>query len=276
MSENFENLSGSLGLIGCEIIHIDQTTSTMEDAWGLVITGAPEGAVVIADVQSDGRGRHGRKWVSKKSHDILCSVILRPRVSLASELLMVAALAVTDVANSYGLKSGIKWPNDIQVSGKKLAGVIAESKTGPDIAAENSIPVVADTVHLDHITAVIGIGLNVNFDPSTETHSAPFATSLASELGANLDRSEVFQKLLIALDAHYSKIIAGDTVLQLWRNQLTTLGHKVTVVSGNSVEKNTLVGTALDVDATGRLIVQDDYGKDWHVAAGEVTVTSIQ
>ncbi|HJP28335.1 MAG TPA: biotin--[acetyl-CoA-carboxylase] ligase, partial [Dehalococcoidia bacterium] len=133
MENRFEILAGSFSLIGSQISHLDVTASTMDVAWDSARDGAPDGSVIIADHQSAGRGRHDRDWVSKQGQDILCSVVLRPRVALAGELLMIAALAVTDVANGYGIETGIKWPNDVQVAGKKLAGVIAESKTGPEL-----------------------------------------------------------------------------------------------------------------------------------------------
>ncbi len=228
---------------------------------------AADSTVVIADHQSEGRGRYDRSWVSKKSQDILCSVVLRPRVALAGELLMLAALAAADVASSFGITAGIKWPNDVQVQGKKLAGVIAESVTGP---ADEALA--GDD---NRITAVIGIGLNVNFDPSSEKEAAPDATSLSTELGRQLDRADVFERLIRSLDTHYSSITAGGSVVPAWREKLTTLGREVTVVGGKPGDTTNLHGLAHDVDSSGRLIVRDENGRDWPVSAGEVTVRDI-
>lgn len=248
---------------------MEMTTSTMDVAWELARDGAPDGTVVIADRQSAGRGRHDRSWVSGQAQDILCSVVLRPRVALAGELLMLAALAAADVAAGFGIDAGIKWPNDVQVSGKKLAGVIAESKTGPESGAQ-------DDSLAEHITAVIGIGLNVNFDPASAIESAPDSTSLATELGRDFDRQDVFQRLMQSLDTHYSSITAGGTVVPVWRERLTTLGREVTIASGKPDEPAELTGLAHDVDSIGRLIVRDENGRDWPVSAGEVTVRSIK
>ena len=143
MNSDFTELKGTFGAtaIAGEIVHLEVTTSTMDVAWKLVRDGAADGTVVIANHQSEGRGRHDRSWVSKQREDILCSVILRPRVALAGELLMLAALSVSEVADSYGMDAGIKWPNDVQVKGLKIAGVIAESITGPASADVDDIGV---------------------------------------------------------------------------------------------------------------------------------------
>ncbi len=277
MNQNFENLAGSLSVIGSLITHLEVTTSTMDVAWKLSKAGSPDGTVVIADHQSAGRGRYDRTWVSKQGQDILCSVILRPRVSLAGELLMLAALATADVAEAYGVDAGIKWPNDVQIAGKKLAGVIAESKTGSqpdnhDIWSENNKP----DMSVDGITAVIGIGLNVNFDPSKESILAPKSTSLSAELGREVDRTEVFKQLMQTLDTRYAYITAGGSVVPAWRDRLTTLGRKVTIRNGKSDDSKDLRGVAHDVDSIGRLIVRDENGRDWPVSAGEVTVQDIR
>lgn len=274
MPDNFESLAGSLKVIGSQIHHLEETSSTMDDAWELARSAAPEGTVVIADVQSAGRGRYDRSWVSRKAQDILCSMVLRPRVSLAGELLMLSALSVSDVVLSLGIENGIKWPNDVQVNGLKLAGVIAESKTGPDAVAADSEDGLAAS-HSDHITAVIGIGLNVNFDPASESAIATSSTSLSRELGTPVDRSDVFKRLLATLDAHYSSVTLGDSVLPSWRDRLTTIGRTITVSSGKNGD-DTITGVARDVDSLGRLIVQDENGRDWPVSAGEVTVRSIE
>ena len=277
MKIDFEKLAGSSTgpdprrTVGSEIRHFTSVTSTMDVAWDLANEGAVDGTVVVADHQSAGRGRFDRSWVSGHGQDILCSIVLRPRSSLAGELLMLAALAVVDVAESYGIDAGIKWPNDVQVSGKKLAGIIAESVTGPDNDAEaNTGP--------DHLVAVVGIGLNLNsdFSAADDPGLVSGATSLSLELGRQIDRIVVFEKLLLSLDKHYSGLSAGGSVLPAWREKLTTLGRMVTVVSGDATGVTNLHGLAHDVDSMGRLIIRDADGRDWPVSAGEVTVQDIE
>jgi BirA family biotin operon repressor/biotin-[acetyl-CoA-carboxylase] ligase len=276
MTQNFENLAGNFSVIGSRITRLGLTTSTMDIAWDLVRVGVPDGTVVIADRQSAGRGRHDRSWMSEPGKDILCSVVLLPRVALAGELLMLAALAVVDVGEFYGIDAGIKWPNDVQVRGKKLAGVIAESKTGPDGAGGTGDQASFDGAASGDFTAVMGIGLNVNFDPRGRADTAPESTSLAVELGRDVDRYEAFSELLGSLDRRYAAITAGGTVLPDWREKLTTLGREVTIVGGASGSSIDLHGIAQDVDSMGRLIVRDENGRDWPVAAGEVTVRDIK
>jgi BirA family biotin operon repressor/biotin-[acetyl-CoA-carboxylase] ligase len=196
--------------------------------------------------------------------------------------LMLAALAVADVADAYGIDAGIKWPNDVQVAGKKLAGVIAESITGPESGDDRSVIRDVDqelpdqNEKSDRITAVIGIGLNVNFDPANDLARAPDATSMAVELNRKIDRLAVFEALMRSLDTHYSTITAGGTVVPTWREKLTTLGREVTVVGGKPGSKTSLQGLAHDIDSIGRLIVRDANGRDWPVSAGEVTVKDIR
>ncbi len=277
MNQKFEIFAGTLSTLGARITHLETTSSTMDVAWQQAQDGAPDGTIVVVDHQTAGRGRHDRSWVSRQAQDILCSVVLRPRVSLAGELLMLAALAVTDVTDALGVDAGIKWPNDVQVSGLKLAGVIAESKTGPEptvlLGAERSSGKDED---VDRITAVLGIGLNVNFNPSTELDAAPESTSLSRELGRNVDRKEVFLELMRALESGYSAITSGDSIVPKWRNRLTTLGREVTIASGKPGDSIDLQGVAQDVDSIGRLIIRDENGRDWPVAAGEVTVRDIK
>ena len=272
MKPDFKQFEGTFSTIGVVINHLDVTTSTMDVAWEMAREDAPDGTVVIAEHQSNGRGRHDREWVSEQGQDILCSVVLRPRVALAGELLMIAALAVTDVATLMGFETGIKWPNDVQVAGKKLAGVIAESKTGPAASMHED----GSGVPSDHISAVIGIGLNVNFDPDAAAEAAPFSTSLGAELNTQIDRVGVFKRLLRSLDIHYASIVAGRTFVPAWREKLTTLGREVTVVGGKPGDTTKLHGLAHDVDSAGRLIVRDADGRDWPVSAGEVTVQDIK
>ena len=286
MKSDFESLArqthGPGRTVGSVIRHFVTVTSTMDVAWDLAGKSAVDGTVVVADHQSAGRGRFDRSWVSDRARDILCSVVLRPRLSLAGELLMLAALAVVDVAQAFGIEAGIKWPNDVQVAGKKLAGVIAESVTGPttsDAGMGAGVGPDIDPVQnagSEHTLAVIGIGLNVNFDFSKYPDAAHMPTSINAELGREVDRLAVFDKLLQALDRHYLELSAGGSVLPAWREKLTTLGRTVTVVSGDAKTSTKLVGLAHDIDSSGRLIVRDADGRDWPVSAGEVTVQNIE
>ena len=282
MQREFENLAGPVAgsdqTVGSVIHHFEAVTSTMDVAWEQANKGAVDGTVIVADHQSQGRGRFDRSWVSEPGKDILCSVVLRPRVSLAGELLMLAALAVVDVAKSFGIDAGIKWPNDVQVAGKKLSGVIAESVSGPvahepeqsnDPGPDHEPP---DQNVTEHVVAVIGIGLNVNFNLTGYEGTMPDPTSISAELGGQANRVLVLKRLLRSLDGHYSELSAGDTIVPAWRAKLTTLGKMVTITSGSPGGSTKMHGLAHDVDSIGRLIVRDADGRNWPVSAGEVTL----
>ena len=244
----------------------------MDLAWEMAREGAPDGTVIIADEQSAGRGRYKRSWISEGAEDILCSIVLKPRLSLVPELLMVAALACVDVTENYGLTSGLKWPNDVQINGRKLAGVIAESKYEYQLTDEwnSRQPAIGSVI------AVIGIGLNVNLNPMDHTEISGISTSLSVELDRTVDRAEVFETLIHSVDRHYSYILSGGTVLPAWREKLTTLGREVTVAHSESGSLPELNGLATDVDSIGRLIVRDENQRDWPVSSGEVTIREIK
>ena len=244
----------------------------MDLAWEMAREGAPDGTVIIADEQSAGRGRYKRSWISEGAEDILCSIVLKPRLSLVPELLMIAALACVDVTENYGLTSGLKWPNDVQINGRKLAGVIAESKYEYQLTGEwnSHQPAIGSAI------AVIGIGLNVNLNPMDHTDISGISTSLSVELDRTVDRAEVFETLIHSVDRHYSYILSGGTVLPAWREKLTTLGREVTVAQGEPGSLPELNGLAMDVDSIGRLIVRDENQRDWPVSSGEVTIREIK
>ncbi|MQG37030.1 MAG: biotin--[acetyl-CoA-carboxylase] ligase [SAR202 cluster bacterium] len=252
-------------------------SSTMDLAWEMARDDAPDGTVIIADEQSAGRGRYERSWISAGAEDILCSIVLKPRLSLVPELLMLAALGCVDVAENYGLTTGIKWPNDVQINGRKLAGVIAESITGlgsPDDTDDSSVCISGS--ESTGVIAVIGIGLNVNLNPMDHTEISGGSTSLRVELHRTVDRAEVFGILIDSIDRHYSYLLSGGTVLPAWRERLTTLGREVTVVHGSPGCSAVLNGLAVDVDSAGRLIVRDPNHRDWPVSSGEVTIREIK
>ena len=246
--------------------------STMDLAWEMAREGAPDGTVIIADEQSAGRGRYKRSWISEGAEDILCSIVLKPRLSLVPELLMVAALACVDVTENYGLTSGLKWPNDVQINGRKLAGVIAESKYEYQLTSQWN----SHQPAIGSVIAVIGIGLNVNLNPMDHTEISGISTSLSVELDRTVDRAEVFETLIHSVDRHYSYILSGGTVLPAWREKLTTLGREVTVAQGEPGSLPELNGLAMDVDSIGRLIVRDENQRDWPVSSGEVTIREIK
>jgi BirA family biotin operon repressor/biotin-[acetyl-CoA-carboxylase] ligase len=243
-------------LIGREIVLLPETESTNTVAMNLASQGAREGAVVLAEVQTGGRGRLGRKWISPKGN-LYMSVILRPGIPThkAPLITLMGAVAVASAMRSCcGLPAGIKWPNDILVSGKKAGGLLTEMSAEPD--------------RIKHI--VLGIGVNVNMDlVGMPADIRPITTTLAAEAGSGVNRTELLRQLLRELEQWYRVFLKSDAdVLALWEALNVTTGKRVSV--GGQGE--TFSGVAQGIDVEGRLIVRLDDGSTRTVAAGDVTI----
>lgn len=222
-------------MIGSIIQRYETVTSTNDIARRLAEEGAVEGTVVVADEQTSGRGSRGRVWVSPPGANLLASVLLRPNLPIErmGELTFVAAVAVAGtLRDCCGLDAGIKWPNDVQVCGKKIAGMIVETAKG---------------------AAILGIGLNVNWTQLPE-EIAPIATSIALELGKPVDLDHILKTMLADLDIAYGVYRArgfGRT-LHDWRELEITTGTEVTV----SIDDRSVHGLAVDIDEHGSLVIE--------------------
>ena len=240
-------------LVGSQVHYYDLLSSTMDEAKRLADDGCPEGAVVVADVQTAGRGRFSRSWISPPGENLSFSVVLRPTASQLSYVNMAATLAVSGaVAHMTGLTPSIKWPNDVRLCGLKIAGILVETA----VAA-------GQTRH-----AAVGIGLNVNLDPSQFPEIAATATSLRREAGRRLDRATVLLAVLERLDTLYAQIRRGESLTERWSAGLDTLGRVVQVRWGDRLLK----GRATAVDEQGNLLLAQPDGSTVRVVAGEVTL----
>ena len=241
-------------VIGQHLHYLVQTTSTMDDARRLAEHGAPHGAVVVADEQTAGRGTKGRIWVSPPGQSIHTTLIVRPDIQTLKRLSIVSPVAATDaVRQTSTLQPTIKWPNDIQLEHRKLGGILIE----------------AEWRHRRPSYALIGIGLNVNFDPAPWASQIDRpATSLMIELGAPQPREPVFAALLNAFERRYAQAHAA-ALRQVWTSRLDTLSRQVTVTltTGEAID-----GRAVAVDEDGGLIVETDTGEQRTFIAGEVTL----
>ena len=238
--------------IGHRIHHYDLIGSTMDEARRLAAEGTAEGTVIIAEEQTAGRGRFNRAWVSPRGENLSFSVILTPPASLLPYMNMAATLAVArTVADCAGLKPTIKWPNDVRVGGLKISGILIET------AIESE----------DAVCAIIGIGVNVNFDPSLYTEIADISTSLYRETGQRRNRTPVLRTLLEHFDDAYMAVRAGKSLTADWSSMLDTLGRTVSLRS----QHETIEGVAESVDEQGNLIVQRADGSLYTATAGEVT-----
>lgn len=225
----------------------------MDEARELGDQGAPEGTVVIAEEQTAGRGRFNRAWISPRGQNLSFSVLLRPTQAQLPFMNMAATLAVSGaVADVAGLSPTIKWPNDVRVNGRKLSGILVETQMA------------ASEVRC----AVVGIGVNVNFDPSQYPEIASTATSIFRETGRKASRTRVLQRTLERFDDLYRVVKGGGSLTKEWASQLDTLGRTVQV----RWQEQVLEGRAEGVDEQGNLILSRSDGTTVAVVAGEVTL----
>ncbi len=233
----------------------EEIGSTQERARALAYEGAPHGTLVISWVQRGGRGRLGRSWGSP-SGGLWFSLVLRPELParLAPRVTQTAAVGVARALWEFGVEARIKWPNDLLVSGRKICGILAESN------AQN-VPVAAKRVgpdegsrRLDFI--VLGIGLNANLDPEDLNVPDREVTTLRSELGRDVDLTELLGALLAQLEAALARIEDFSAILDDWRALNCTLGNPVRVRRFGEV----LIGRAADLTPEGALLLETPEG----------------
>jgi BirA family biotin operon repressor/biotin-[acetyl-CoA-carboxylase] ligase len=239
-------------LIGSKIIYLPQVDSTQNLARFEAEHGAPEGTVVVAEEQTAGRGRFDRRWVSPPGVNLYFTVVLRPNVARLRALSMVAPLAIVRaILLVTDLKSELKWPNDVIIGERKVAGILSEA-----VMAGQEVDF-----------ALLGIGVNVNLDAGAYTEIADIATSLRTELGYEISRELLLLALLRELEDLYLQA-PSEAIFNEWRWLLTTLGREVRASVGDRVEE----GVAEDVDASGDLILRRADGSRITIAAGDVTL----
>jgi len=236
--------------IGRRVTSLATTASTMDVARDEAVAGAPHGAVVLAEEQTAGRGRFGRRWVSPAGKNLYLTLILRPDSGRLRALSMVVPLAVCRAVEAVTpLRPVIKWPNDVLVGGRKLAGVLIEGESSGS----------------ELLYALAGIGLNVN-DPIEDPEIAGIATSLSRELGEETPRETVLAALLNELEDAYNAPLSD--VYSGWRSRIATLGQSVRLTFRDDVHE----GTAEDVDSEGSLVLRLADGTRKTFEAGEVTL----
>jgi BirA family transcriptional regulator, biotin operon repressor / biotin---[acetyl-CoA-carboxylase] ligase len=243
-------------VIGKNLQLLSEVASTNTLAMEMAADGTPEGTVVIAETQTNGKGRLGRTWVSPKGN-LYLSVVLRPNIPIykAPLITLTGAVAVASaIRTTCGLEAGIKWPNDILISGKKVSGLLTEMSAEQD--------------RIRHI--VLGIGVDVNMEMGElPPEIRSLTTTLAAEAGAKINRTTLLQQVLRDLERWYRMFLNNHAaVLEEWKKLNMTVGNRITV-SGAGED---LDGLAQGVDSDGRLIVRLDDGTVRTVAAGDVTI----
>jgi BirA family transcriptional regulator, biotin operon repressor / biotin---[acetyl-CoA-carboxylase] ligase len=231
-----------------------QTGSTNDIARQWALAGAPPGSVVLTEEQSAGRGRFGRAWSALPGTALLMSMILRPRVSQEHlpRLTMVGAVSVADVLDDLAPgQVSLKWPNDVHLAGRKVAGILPEAIwQGEQLAA-----------------VILGIGLNVRVD-FANTPLAERAISIETVTGTPVDRATLLDKLLRRIE-HWSPYLGDSSLVEAWRARLETLGRRVTAMGAGDA----ISGQAVGVDENGALLLQSGDGAVHRVIAGEVTLS---
>jgi BirA family biotin operon repressor/biotin-[acetyl-CoA-carboxylase] ligase len=249
---------GESRIVGRDIRVFQETTSTNDVAEKLARDGVAEGVVVFAESQTTGRGRLGRKWISPANKGLWFSVLLRPalRPQDATQLTVVSATALRRaIENQTGLKPEIKWPNDIMIRGRKVAGILTE------LSAE-----------LDRVKyLILGIGVDVNLNASDfPTDLRKMATSLKAELGKAVARAELAVTILRQLDHDYARISGGEftTVAEEWEEHCTTIGRHIVIRTG----ERQIRGRAESLGPDGALLLRTDHGHLERIVGGDVTL----
>ncbi len=250
-----EGIQSSLSTypVGHRIIYLPEVPSTMDTARQEAAGGATEGVVIVAEEQTAGRGRFGRRWLSAPGTNLSFSVLLYPLKWSSARLSMAASVAVVrGIRQVCGLSPTLKWPNDVLLGDRKVSGILVET------AVQNG-----EVLH-----AVVGIGINVNSHPEGDAFEGLRATSLADALGSLVSREELLQAVLVELGFIYLSLNGWAEAKDEWQLALETLGRHVRVQWGEQVDE----GTAEGVDSEGNLLLQRADGTIITLTAGEVTL----
>lgn len=254
--------------LGRPLIYHRVIDSTNEEARRLAAAGSPEGTLIIAESQTAGRGRRGRRWVAPAGRCLLFSLLLRPALppERLFALTMAAGLAVRGaIMDQLGLMPALKWPNDVYIAGRKAAGILVESAfAGRELEF-----------------VVVGIGINVNVRPEelagTALGSAAdptlgqvsrTATSLMVEAGRPVSRQELLWDILRHFEGWYERILAGESPLEEWKSALMEWGQEVVIEAGGE----RIPGRVVDATADGALGLALPDGQVRYFYAGEASL----
>ena len=248
MAFSAERLQSVLGKRRFKFYEAVGSTNDVALAW--LTEGAPAGSVVVADEQTRGRGRLGRTWFAPPGTALMFTYLLRPSVESVTYVGMMGALAVCEVVESYGVRScGIKWPNDVQIEGRKLCGILPEAAWQSD----------------ELIGVALGIGLNASVD-FLQTPFSDTAISLEAVTG-QVDRADVLMRLLERLD-YWSARMDSQALFEGWRDRLVMLGRHVSIHNAAGEAE----GIAESVDRQGALLVREANGALTRVVAGDIAL----
>ena len=242
-------------IVGSEIVYFAETDSTNHRAALLAEGGARDGTVIVAEAQSAGKGRLGRRWTSPAGVNLYLSIILRPAIAprAAPLLTFLSSLATArTIELETGLRPTVKWPNDVLLGGCKVAGLLNEMN--------------AETERVNYVILGIGVNLNMTQEQFPDDLRYP-ATSLALALQHPVDRVRFCRRLLSEIDSLYRNYPAGqDTILAGWLAYFDLQGKKVTVEEPS----RSIVGTVTGIAADGALLLSLENGDSERILAGDV------
>lgn len=238
--------------IGKKVLVFSTVPSTMDIARQEALNKTPEGTAIIAEQQTEGRGRLKRTWQTPKGN-IAVSIILYPPREYMNSLIMLTSLAVlTSIHKITNLTCHLKWPNDVLINNKKVCGILIETKTQID--------------KLDY--AILGIGINVNMRMTEYPEIQSTATSLADELGKPVSRTRLLRQLFVELERFYLGMLSGKSLFSEWQQNLTTIGKSVRVQSNDTIYD----GIAESVSEDGTLYLRCDDGSLRKITIGDVSL----
>jgi BirA family biotin operon repressor/biotin-[acetyl-CoA-carboxylase] ligase len=240
-------------IIGRKVIRLRETTSTMDEIDRLAVHGEAEGLVVVADIQSTGRGRAGRVWQVDAGAGLLFSVLLRPRKAPAefSFFPLIVGLAVAGAIEQVaGVVCRLKWPNDVLIDEKKVAGILMTSRITHD--------------KIDYVN--VGVGINLSRAPDNLPTGA---TSIAAESNEAVDGNELLDRVLTGLDERYAAFSTSGShqFVGDWNQRAAFMNEQVTVES----EGIAITAIMRGVDDQGALLIERPEGAVERIVVGELT-----
>ena len=247
-------------IMGKRIVHQKEIPSTQDMAAELARQGAIEGTTVIAEMQTRGRGRKGREWVSVSGGGIYLSLILRPNLA-PSQILQIPLVAgvalVKSIEKIDSLQPRIKWPNDILIGKRKVGGILTEMNC-----------------EIDEVNFVIlGIGINVNIPGSLlAAETTSLASSLSEEYGEHISRARLVQSFLNEFEIIYGQYMKSgfDSIRDDWKHLNNTIGSWIKANDGGKETE----GLALDIDNEGFLLVKKENGDVSRIISGDISLSN--
>lgn len=260
MNFDEQKLAGRLSgrFIGREVYFLREVDSTNIYALNLARKGAPEGVVVIADCQTNGKGRLGRKWQSPPGKNIYTSIILRPSIdpSVAPQITLIAGVAVARLLSLYCPGDvALKWPNDVQIRGKKICGILTEMRMRSG--------------RVDFV--IVGIGINIGMKKEEFSEELKdCATSLIEETGKNISRFDFAVGLYDSFETWYKNFLSGgfNPIREEWLKYSCIIGKNMRISLMTGLEE----GKAIGIDDQGALLIFDEEKGTKRIIAGDVSL----